>query len=61
MTLLCTDGLTTHVADEKIAEQLRWVKSAEQICHHLMDLALRRGGSDNVTVSAGRLRERSAE
>jgi protein phosphatase len=57
--LLCTDGLTKHVADEEIAEQLRQVKSAEQICHNLVNLALARGGSDNVTVIAGRLRGRS--
>jgi protein phosphatase len=58
--LLCTDGLTKHVADEEIAAQLREVKSAEQICRNLVELALRRGGSDNVTVIAGRLKERHA-
>jgi protein phosphatase len=58
--LLCTDGLTKHVTDDEIAVQLRDVKSAEQICRNLVDLALARGGSDNVTVVAGRLRERSA-
>jgi serine/threonine protein phosphatase PrpC len=58
--LLCTDGLTKHVTDDEIAEQLREVKSAEQICRNLVELTLARGGSDNVTVLVGRLRERSA-
>jgi PPM family protein phosphatase len=57
--LLCTDGLTKHVADQEIAEQLATVKSSEQICRNLLDLTLSRGASDNVTVLAGRLRERS--
>jgi len=57
--LLCTDGLTKHVADPEIAEQLATVKSSEQICRNLLDLTLSRGASDNVTVLAGRLRERS--
>jgi PPM family protein phosphatase len=57
--LLCTDGLTKHVADEEIAEQLATVKSSELICRNLIDRALSRGGSDNITVVAGRLRERA--
>src|SRR6185503_607708 len=36
--LLCTDGLTKHVADPEIAEQLATVKSSEQICRNLLDL-----------------------
>jgi serine/threonine protein phosphatase PrpC len=57
--LLCTDGLTKHVADEEITEQLATVKSSELICRNLIDRALSRGGSDNITVVAGRLRERA--
>lgn len=56
--LLCTDGLTRHVADEEIAETLRALTSAETGCRRLVDLALERGGSDNVTVVIGRLRPR---
>jgi serine/threonine protein phosphatase PrpC len=54
--LLCSDGLTTHVSDADIAEQLRVMQSSEQLCRALLDLALERGGSDNVTVVAGRAR-----
>jgi protein phosphatase len=54
--LLCSDGLTTHVSDAEIAEQLRRMTSSEQLCRALLDLALERGGTDNVTVVAGRAR-----
>lgn len=52
--LLCTDGLTKHVPDAEIATHLGAMQSAEQVCHTLLDLALERGGSDNVTVLAAR-------
>lgn len=52
--LLCTDGLTKHVTDAEIATHLGAMESAEQVCHALLDLALERGGSDNITVLAGR-------
>ena len=47
--LLCTDGLTKHVSDERIAELLS-SGSAEAAVHSLVDAALDDGGSDNVTV-----------
>jgi protein phosphatase len=52
--LLCSDGLTKHVTNAEIAEQLGLMKSAEQVCHTLLDLALERGGSDNITILVGR-------
>jgi serine/threonine protein phosphatase PrpC len=54
--LLCSDGLTKHVSDEEIAEQLGTMESSEQVCRALLDLALARGGSDNITILAGRAR-----
>ena len=48
--LLCTDGLTRYVSDEEIKELLASRQTAESICHRLRDLALERGGADNVTV-----------
>ncbi|HEY7237224.1 MAG TPA: hypothetical protein VH539_23915, partial [Gemmatimonadaceae bacterium] len=53
---LCTDGLTNHVSDDEIKSQLASCKSAERTCRELIDLALSRGGSDNVTVVIGRVR-----
>jgi serine/threonine protein phosphatase PrpC len=54
--LLCTDGLTKHVADEEIREHMMRSVSSETICHTLIDLALSRGGEDNVTVVMGKAR-----
>ncbi len=56
--LLCTDGLTKHVSDAEIQAELRNITSAESVCRRLVDLALERGGTDNVTVVVGRLRAR---
>jgi protein phosphatase len=47
--LLCTDGLTDMVDDETIASELQGA-SADVACRTLLDLALARGGRDNVTV-----------
>ena len=48
--LLCTDGLTKHVSDARIAERLATMTSAEQVARGLVDEALAGGGTDNVTV-----------
>jgi protein phosphatase len=52
--LVCSDGLTKHVSDAEIAAQLGKMESSEQVCRTLLDMALERGGSDNITVLAGR-------
>lgn len=52
--LVCSDGLTKHVADHEIADELGRMKSAEQVCRALCDLALERGGTDNITMVVGR-------
>jgi PPM family protein phosphatase len=52
--LLCSDGLTKHVTDQEIASALSAAKSSEQVATDLLDLALSRGGSDNVTIVVGR-------
>lgn len=56
--LLCTDGLTKHVTDDEIRDQLRGLQSAEQACRDLVQLSVERGGEDNITVVIGRLRPR---
>ncbi|HEX9893453.1 MAG TPA: protein phosphatase 2C domain-containing protein [Gemmatimonadales bacterium] len=48
--VMCTDGLTKHVSDERIAERLRTLQTSEQACRDLVEEALEAGGSDNVTV-----------
>ena len=54
--LLCTDGLTKHVSDKEIAEIIKTGDSSEVMSRKLVDLALDRGGSDNITVVIGKLR-----
>ena len=58
--LLCSDGLTRHVPDERIAERLRTMTSARQACEALLQDALDDGGTDNITIVIGRTIEREA-
>ncbi len=53
--LLCSDGLTKHVSDERIAERLGEPWTAEQMATTLLQDALDGGGSDNVTVLVVRM------
>ena len=52
--MLCSDGLTKHVSDDRIAERLGSMTSAKQVCHDLLQDALDDGGSDNISVIVGR-------
>ena len=52
--LLCTDGLTKHVSDERIADVLRTMSSAKQAAEQLLEDALAGGGSDNISLIIGR-------
>lgn len=56
---LCSDGLTKHVTDEEIEERARNRTSSEQMANELLDLALSRGGVDNITIIVGARRARS--
>jgi protein phosphatase len=57
VVLLCTDGLTKHVTDAEIASHMSRHAPAKTTCEALVDLALARGGTDNVTVVMGRTRQ----
>jgi PPM family protein phosphatase len=48
--LLCSDGLTRHVPDERIRERLLTMTSARQVCVELLQDALDDGGRDNITI-----------
>jgi len=52
--LLCSDGLTRHVSDDRIREVLTTMTTAKQACETLLQEALDDGGTDNVTVVVGR-------
>jgi len=54
VALLCSDGLTKHVSDEQIAERLKAMTSAKQVCEQLLQDALGGGGKDNITIVVGR-------
>ena len=56
ITLVCSDGLTKHVTDDEIRERLARENSAEETVRNLIDLALTRGGTDNVTAVVGKVR-----
>ena len=52
--LLCSDGLTKHVSDERIQERLLGMRSARQACEALLQDALDEGGEDNIAIVVGR-------
>lgn len=56
--LFCSDGLTKHVSDEQIAERLRTMQSAKQVCEALLQDALDGGGTDNISVIVARTIQR---
>lgn len=52
--LTCSDGLTKHVTDARIAEVLGSMTSARQAAEQLLQDALDGGGTDNITIIVGR-------
>lgn len=52
--LLCTDGLTGMLPDERIAAVLQASPSPSSACQELVRLANEQGGKDNVTVIVAR-------
>ena len=54
LILLCSDGLTKHVSDEEIEAAVKTMTACKPLCTDLLNLALERGGSDNITIVAGR-------
>jgi len=48
--LMCSDGLTDMVDDDTIRQVLVERHESQDACQRLIDLALERGGKDNVTV-----------
>ncbi|KFI34401.1 protein phosphatase [Peptococcaceae bacterium SCADC1_2_3] len=48
--LLCTDGLTNYVTPEEIHHLVNKAAEVKQAVHNLTEMALERGGADNITV-----------
>lgn len=49
--MICSDGLTTMVPDNKIEQIFNLEKKVERICERLMFFALDSGGMDNITLT----------
>ena len=49
--LLCTDGLTSMVDDDRIAHILASGETPDVVCRALVDEANEAGGADNITVA----------
>jgi protein phosphatase len=56
VVLLCTNGLTDVVDDERIAAVLRLHPTPDQQCRALVELAVASGSQDDVTVVAAHYR-----
>lgn len=50
LLLLCSDGLTAHLSDEKIARQIELSRSLGSAARRLVEAANRAGGRDNISV-----------
>ena len=59
--LICSDGLTTMLDDEKIAHVLGRATSLQSAVKALVDEANRAGGRDNITVVLFRIDDEDAE
>ncbi len=58
--LLCSDGLTKHVANEELSRILQSTTTAQEACEALVSAALAGGGSDNISVVVARCGEELA-
>jgi protein phosphatase len=59
--LLCSDGLTSMVAEDRVAQILRSASTLEEAADRLIDEANDAGGRDNITVVLSRLGEVDSE
>lgn len=50
MILLCSDGLTDMVSDERIADILEQEREPREACERLVAEANEAGGRDNITA-----------
>jgi protein phosphatase len=48
--VLCTDGLSRVVTEAIVNTSISRLRDPQRICDHLVDTALRDGGSDDITV-----------
>ncbi|ELS33523.1 MULTISPECIES: Stp1/IreP family PP2C-type Ser/Thr phosphatase [Pseudanabaena] len=48
--LICSDGLTEELTDDRIAHHLKSIRNCQQAAQALIESAKLRGGRDNITV-----------
>lgn len=48
--LICSDGLTEELSDDRISQQLKNIRNCQQAAETLIESAKSRGGRDNITV-----------
>jgi protein phosphatase len=48
--LICSDGLTEELSDDRIAHHLKSIRNTQQAAQALIESAKLRGGRDNITV-----------
>ena len=48
--LLCSDGLSNVVGEQEILYEVMYGENPEDCCQRLLEIALKRGAPDNVTV-----------
>lgn len=58
--LLCSDGLINEMPDEEIFDIIHQGESPKAVCDHLIELALAREASDNVTTLLFHYEEKEA-
>lgn len=59
--LLCSDGLHGYVSDSEMEAILSKNEPTQELANRLVDLALEKGGEDNITVQLIRIGNRAAE
>jgi protein phosphatase len=59
--MICSDGLTRHVSEERIAKILGQADSARDACDRLIEEAKQAGGTDNITAVLGRFMKQLVE
>jgi protein phosphatase len=56
--VLCSDGLTRMVPEDAVARAILGLREPQTICNHLIDVANRNGGADNITLIVVEVRSR---
>ncbi len=59
--IICSDGLTDMVSRESIRDILKKSRTCEEMVGRLLEMALKAGGRDNITIICIKVREKGKE